>query len=49
MKNSDKVVHFEGMEVDELAGTTGRDNWLGSINSALKVDVLMGCSFTRIL
>ena len=44
MENSDKIFYFEEIEVDELAR-----NWLRSINSALKVDILMGCSFTRIL
>ena len=47
MKNSDKI-RFEYMKVDELARTTGKDNWLGSINSALKVDIL-GCSCMKIL
>ena len=27
MKNSDKIFHFEDMEVDELARTTGLGQW----------------------
>ena len=27
MKNSDKIFHFEAIEVDELAGTTGLGQW----------------------